>query len=318
LESIHTKKFGIHTHNKTIYKQKQEGAYVDSFCSILYPMTTPDVPPEFQEVHKDATNIILGVFEMPKQANTAVFSLEIGSMPTHFQHKAGSLRCKDGKKYDINILWKGTFMRGIDPVGRIIVPYRSDYHFHISVRPEKVEGQSGQVFSYHPILKEIADGLMPIMYGGPKEHISLRAEDNSFSMNWKVHGTAIVVQSSEGVFKITGYGNHHTGHIPERIEGHLQGIFPKCNRWVLCKGVHYYFLNYNEALRSIKTYFCDPQYVFPTRSMVEQAKAREAELFTAFLTGTHGRLGENSVLVKYLSSCVVPLYEVFMEGRIQQ
>jgi hypothetical protein len=52
--------------------------------------------------------------------------------------------------------------------------------------------------------------------------------------------------------------------------------------------------------------------------MVEEAKAREEELFKAFLTGTHRRLGEHSVLLKYLSACVAPLYGVFTEGCIKQ
>jgi hypothetical protein len=56
-----------------------------------------------------------------------------------------------------------------------------------------------------------------------------------------------------------------------------------------------------------------------TKSMVEQAKAREAELFTTFLTGTHGRLGGDSVLLKYVSSCVAfLLYDVFTKGYIKE
>jgi hypothetical protein len=279
-------------------------------------MTTPDVPPEFQEFHKDMANMIQGVFEMPKETEKTVRKIKIGPMLTDFKHHTGSLDC-NGKTYDITILWKGSCTRGITPINRIDVPFKSDYHLHIRACTKKVEGQSGQVFSYHPIMKEMADGLMPIMYGGPKEHISLHAEDNSFSMNWKVHRTAIVVQSSASWFKITGYSNQHTDDIFERIKAHLKETYPKCDRWVLCKGIHYYFLNYEEAFCSIKTYFCDPQYVFPTKSMVEQAKAREAELFNTFLTGTHGRLGEDSVILKYLSSCAMPLHGVFTKGYIE-
>jgi hypothetical protein len=116
LESIHTA--------KTIYKQKQEGASMDSFCSILYPMTTPDVPPEFQEVHKDMANMIQGVFEMPKEAKYTVRRFKIGSMLTDYMHHTGSLDCK-GKNYDITILWKGSRMTNITPINRISVPYMS-------------------------------------------------------------------------------------------------------------------------------------------------------------------------------------------------
>jgi hypothetical protein len=292
---------------------------MDSFYSILYPMNIPDIPSEFHEFHKRVVDMIREVFIMPKKALRGIFKIRVDSVKTDYMIHHGSLDC-DGKIYSIVIFWKGSCMRSTAPIDRIRVPYKSDYHLHINVYTNEVPGQSGPASSYPLILKNVANGLMHSMYGGgPKEHIALHAADGSFSMHWKLHETATVVESSRNAFKITGYSYKHTEDVFGRIKAHMEDtqIHHKCNEWVLCKGIHYYFLNYDDAFRSIRTYFCKPEYVFPTTSMVEQAKAREAELFTTFLTGTHGRLGENSVLVKYLSSCVLPLYEVFNEGYIK-
>jgi hypothetical protein len=83
---------------------------------------------------------------------------------------------------------------------------------------------------------------------------------------------------------------------------------------VLEAGNHFYFLNRDSASYAMKN-DCT---IFQSGHWIKQEEAREAALFEAFITGTHKRLGERSVLLKYLSECVVPLYEVFMEGRISE
>jgi hypothetical protein len=87
-----------------------------------------------------------------------------------------------------------------------------------------------------------------------------------------------------------------------------------CDKWILEKDNHFYFIN-RESARHVMSISCS---CYPNVQWIKQEEAREAALFKAFISGTHQRLGEASALLKYLSTCVVPLYEVFIGGCIRE
>jgi hypothetical protein len=267
-----------------------------SVVESLMSFEMSDVPPGFEIFCEKYVSLIPCMFAK---------GMELDSMEAR-KILCSVLKCGE-QKHTATFLWIARDTPCHEKIDRFAIPEGALQFFCIRVSPRP---------AYEPItlsvcIKKLVDKHMPPLNRKCCDNIAMYAEDKSVMINWNIKSDALVVENGRHNFRIIRYSGKYDS-LPKTLAGHCS--MSSCDKWILEKDNHFYFIN-RESARHVMSISCSG---YPNVQWIKQEEAREAALFKAFISGTHQRLGEASVLLKYLSTCVVPLYEVFIEGCIRE
>jgi hypothetical protein len=264
----------------------------------------PYIPPGFHEFYDKYVLFIPRMLSKGYQSSGDNF-MEFDGMMT--REKLCKVWIKHGgMKHTATFLWVTRSKTARDSMGGIFIPEGALEILCIRVSPQPI--RVPKILSV--CIKKLVDENMPLLSRKNSSNVALKAEDMSLIIHWnKDSTTALVVEHSSMDFKVIKYSCEYTD-LPKTLAGHCS--MSSCDKWVLETGNHFYFLNKDRASYAMR----DGCKILQGDLCIKQEEAREAALFEAFITGTHRRLGEKSVLLKYLSECAMPLHVVFVKGHI--
>jgi hypothetical protein len=221
------------------------------------------------------------------------------------------------RRYALEFMWHVGVFRNECEFGSIIIDNDTEFCLHIRAAScmdsaTWAWGQPQPVFQSE--MTNLVSKHMPNLDTSTGENVSLCNEEGTMMLNWRYGLRAILARVACESLEVYCYPCYKKVDLGYRIS--CKVLSHESDKWILRKDNHVYFLNRIQAYDAMQNCFCSLQKRYPDETMIEEARAREAALFEVFATGTHHRLGQSSVLGKYLLTCIIPLHEVFCNGRI--